>query len=82
MNKYILRVEGMRCGMCEMHVEDAIRKNIVVYKVKASHIKNELVVFTEYDISENAFHEALDKTGYEIKNIKKEEAVKKLFGWK
>lgn len=24
MNKYILGIDGMRCGMCEMHVEETI----------------------------------------------------------
>ena len=24
MNKYVLKVLGMRCGMCELHVEEAI----------------------------------------------------------
>ena len=26
MNKYIVKVNGMKCGMCEAHVNDAIRK--------------------------------------------------------
>ena len=34
MNKYVLKVLGMRCGMCELHVEEAISKNIKVKKVK------------------------------------------------
>ena len=34
MNKYVLKINGMRCGMCEAHVENEIRKSINVKKVK------------------------------------------------
>ena len=43
MNKYILGIDGMRCGMCELHVEEAISKNINVKKVKANRYKKEVV---------------------------------------
>ncbi|MBO4667909.1 MAG: heavy-metal-associated domain-containing protein [Bacilli bacterium] len=82
MNKYVLGIKGMRCGMCEMHVEDAIRKNIAIKKVKASHIKNNLVVITELVLTLDDFHKVLDPTGYEIVEYKKEKAIKKLFGWR
>ena len=82
MNKYVLKINGMRCGMCEAHVENEIRKSINVKKVKASHIKNELIVITELELEENDFHNILDKTGYEIISYKKEVAVKNLFGWR
>lgn len=82
MNKYVLKINGMRCGMCEAHVQNEIRKSINVKKVKASHIKNELIIITELELRENDFHNVLDKTGYEIKSYKKEVALKKLFGWR
>ena len=71
MNKYILGIKGMRCGMCEMHVEDTIRKNIAIKKVKASHITNNLVVITELVLTLDDFHKVLDPTGYEIVEYKK-----------
>ena len=82
MNKYILGIKGMRCGMCEMHVEDAIRKNINAKKAKASHLKNSLIVITELELTLDDFHKLLAQTGYEITSFKKDEAVKSLFGWK
>ena len=82
MNKYILGIKGMRCGMCEMHVEDQIRINVLTKKVKASYIKNNLIVITEENLNEEDFHKILDKTGYEIISMRKEEAKKTLFGWK
>ena len=82
MNKYILGIDGMGCGMCEMHVEEAIRKNLNVKKVKASHIKNQLVVITELNLVEEDFKKILDPTGYRITSFERMVAVKKLFGWR
>lgn len=82
MNKYILGIDGMMCGMCEMHVEDSIRKNLKINKVKASHIKNEVVVFAESSYIEKDFHNALDQTGYRITSFNVSGAKKGLLGWK
>lgn len=82
MNKYILGIDGMRCGMCQIHVEEAIERNIKVKKAKASHVKNELVVITELELSEEDFRKALESTGYRITSFSKTEAVKKLFSWR
>ena len=82
MNKYILGIDGMGCGMCEMHVEEAIRKAIKIKKVKVSHFKNNVVVFTESNLGEEDFLRALDNTGYRITSFSREAAIKKLFGWR
>ncbi|MBQ6783736.1 MAG: heavy-metal-associated domain-containing protein [Acholeplasmatales bacterium] len=82
MNKYILKIEGMRCSMCESHVNDAIRKKIDAKKIKSSHTKNETIIITDKDISDDLFYEILNPTGYKLTKIKKEDAKK--FGpfWK
>ena len=82
MNKYILGIDGMRCGMCEMHVEETISKALKVKKVKASHIKNQVVVITELNLVESDFRDILDPTGYRITSFERTVAVKKLFGWR
>lgn len=82
MNKYILGIDGMACGMCEMHVEDKLRKAIKLKKVKSSHIKNNVTVITELELSKEDFKKILDPTGYRVTSFKKEVAVKKLFGWR
>lgn len=82
MNKYILGIDGMACGMCEMHVEDKLRKAIKLKKVKASHIKNNVVVITELELSEEDFKKILDPTGYRITSYEKSVAVKKFFRWR
>ena len=82
MNKYIMGIDGMRCGMCEMHVEEAIRKSIKAKKIKASHFKNNLVVITELELTEEDFKRVLDSTGYTIISFEKTKAIKKFLRWK
>ena len=33
----IVKVDGMMCGMCEGHINDAIRSHFPVKKVSSSH---------------------------------------------
>ena len=47
MLKYILKIDGMMCGMCEAHINDAVRKNFPVKKVSSSHTKGETVMLSE-----------------------------------
>ncbi len=82
MNKYVLGIDGMGCGACEAHVKNVVRKKINVKKIKASHTKNLLVVFSEADLKEDDFHKILDPTGYEITSFERLDAVKSLFGWR
>ncbi len=82
MNKYVLGIDGMMCGMCEIHVEDIIRKNMSIKCAKASHIKNNVVVISEEDFNQDDFETIIKPTGYRITSFEKGFAVKKLFGWK
>lgn len=36
MVRVILKIDGMTCGMCEAHVNDAIRRSLPVKKVRSS----------------------------------------------
>lgn len=82
MNKYTLGIDGMKCGGCEAHVQDVIRRNFNVKSVKASHIKNEVIIICDHELSEVELHHVIDPTGYKITSFIKEEAIKKLFGWR
>lgn len=82
MNKYIFSIDGMKCGVCEMHVEDAIRKNLKAIKIKANHIHNSLVVICEDNLVEEDFEHMLAPTGYRITSFERTIAVKKFLGWK
>ena len=53
MLKITLGVDGMMCGMCESHVNDAVRKAFPVKKVTSSHGKGQTVILTEQDLDEH-----------------------------
>ena len=70
------------CGMCESHLNDAIRRAFPVKKVTSSHRKGETVIITEQDISETALRSAIDATGYTVTSIASEPCQNKvLFGF-
>lgn len=79
--KYTVQVNGMMCGMCESHVNDAVRKAFLVKKVSSSRGKSETTVIAENELSEEDLRAAIAATGYEVGDIRKEPWVKKgLFG--
>lgn len=77
MLKITVKVDGMMCGMCEAHVNDAVRKAFPVKKVTSSHSKGETVILAENDIEEANLRSAIDATGYEVKAVTKEPYEKK-----
>ena len=66
MNKITVKIDGMMCGMCESHINDAIRRAFPVKKVTSSHAKGETVILTEKPIDEAALRAAIDATGYKV----------------
>ena len=82
MNKYIIKIEGMMCGMCETHVNDVFRRNFKIKKVSSSHFKNEAIVITPEELTEEVIKTAFKPTGYKVLSIKKEAAIKKGLFWK
>ena len=42
-----VRVDGMMCGMCEAHINGAVRAAFSVKKVSSSHAKGETVILSE-----------------------------------
>lgn len=77
MTKITVKVDGMMCGMCESHVNDAVRKAFQVKKVTSSHGKKETVILTEDDIDETMLKDAISATGYEVLSVQKEPYEKK-----
>ena len=79
--KYTVEVRGMMCGMCEAHVNDAVRKAFPVKKVSSSRGKKQTVVISEREVDTSALSDAIRKTGYKVGEIRKEPYEKKgLFG--
>ena len=69
MIKITVKVDGMMCGMCESHVNDAVRKAFHVDKVTSSHSKGETVIISEGPVDEAKLKTAISATGYEVKGI-------------
>ena len=59
-----VKIDGMMCGMCESHINDAIRNAFSVKKVSASHSKGEADIISEEPIDEAKLREAITKTGF------------------
>ena len=82
MYKTIAKVNGMRCGMCESHVNDVVRRNFDVKKVNASHAKGEVVIVSEQPVDEQKLRFAVGEQGYAVGTVTSEEYKQKgLFGW-
>ncbi len=77
MVKTTLKIDGMMCGMCESHVNDAIRNAFPVKKVTSSHSKGETVIISVEALSEDKIREVMQPTGYELKDITSEPYEKK-----
>lgn len=77
MIRLTLKISGMACGMCEAHINDAIRSAFSVRKVSSSHVKGETVILTDTDIPGDTLKTVIGQTGYELSSIKREPYEKK-----
>ena len=71
--KYTVEVNGMMCGMCEAHINDAVRKAFPVKKVNSSRSKKQTVVLSETELDAAALADAIRNTGYYISEIQKKQ---------
>ena len=69
---YKLEIHGMRCGMCESHINNVIRQNFIVKKVKSSHLKNQTIIYSKDELDIERIKSVIASTGYELKAIIKE----------
>ncbi|MCD8196462.1 MAG: cation transporter [Lachnospiraceae bacterium] len=70
MYKITLDIDGMACGMCEAHVNEAVRKVADVKKVTSSHSKGTTEILSEVEIDEAKLREAIEATGYRVLSVK------------
>lgn len=70
MVQYTLKIDGMMCGMCESHVNDAVRKALPqAKKVASSHLKKRTTFVADAPVDEAALRAAVDATGYTVLDI-------------
>lgn len=79
MLKITVQIEGMQCGMCEAHVNDAIRNAFKIKKVISSRSTGQTVIFSETAIGEEQLKKTVEATGYRVLSVQSEPYVKKGF---
>ncbi len=83
MYKTTLEITGMMCGMCEAHINDAVRKELDVKKVTSSHKKGITEIISQTRPDEQKLRDVISATGYELVGIRTQVYEKKgLFGRK
>ncbi|MCD7737392.1 MAG: heavy metal translocating P-type ATPase [Lachnospiraceae bacterium] len=79
MVKTTMQVEGMMCGHCEAHVNDAIRKAFDVQKVTSNHSKGITEILSDTALDEAKLRATVEETGYKVGSITTGEQEKKGF---
>ena len=65
----IVKVDGMMCGMCEGHINDAIRSHFQVRKVSSSHSKGRTVIRSQEALDQAQLRQVIDATGYKALDV-------------
>ena len=65
----IVKVDGMMCGMCESHINDAIRSHFQVRKVSSSHSKGRTVIQSQEALDQAQLRQVIDATGYKALDV-------------
>lgn len=77
MVKITVGIDGMACGMCEAHINDAVRNAFPVKKVSSSHTKKETVILAEKEIPEAELRKVVAEAGYDVMSVSCEPYEKK-----
>ena len=66
MVKTVLRINGMACSMCESHINDVIRREFDIKKVKSSHKSGTAEIISENPLDKDKLENAIKETGYDV----------------
>ncbi len=73
------KISGMVCGMCEAHVNDAVRAAFPVKKVTSSHTRGETVILSELPPDTEKLRQVIGATGYVLLSAESEPYEKRSF---
>ena len=76
-----VKVSGMVCGMCEAHVNDAVRSAFTVKNVRSSRTKGETVIESDNPIDAEKLKQVINATGYIALSMSEEEISPKGRMW-
>ena len=68
MKKKIM-IEGMTCGHCVMHVEEALKEIDGVASAKVDLVNKSAIVELSHEVEDAAFRAAVEEAGYEVAGI-------------
>lgn len=66
LKQIVLKIDGMKCGECESHVNDIIRRNFKVKKVSSSHRTGEVKILSKEELNLQEIEVKLMSYGYKI----------------
>lgn len=72
MVKTTMEVGGMACGMCEAHINAAIREQFPVKKVTASRKSGSVTILSETPPDAEALKNTVAQLGYSVGEIRTE----------
>lgn len=72
MVKVVMQIEGMHCGMCEAHVNDAVRRSADVKKVSSSCRKGTASFLAADEGAAEAVRVAVEALGYRVLGVQTE----------
>ena len=64
MIKTTVQISGMICGMCEAHINDAVRAAVPVRKVTSSRKNRETVILSDEPINTEKLRQVIAEAGY------------------
>ena len=79
MIKTTVVVSGMVCGMCEAHVNDAIRAAFPVKKVSSFRAKGKMVILSDASLDRQELKRVIQSAGYIPLSISEEPYEKRRF---
>ena len=77
MTRTTVQISGMICGMCEAHVNDAVRAAFRVKKVSSSRSRGETVIESEKPLDQEKLRQVINSTGYLMLSASGEEITRK-----
>ena len=72
-----VRISGMICGMCEVHINDAIRSAFPVKKVTSSRSEGKTVILSETPVDPARLKQVISAAGYIMLSAEETEERKK-----
>ena len=79
MKQIIVKIDGMMCGHCEAHMNEAFKEKCMIKSVSSSHEKGQSVIVTEDDIPDSDLEAIVIEAVYEFKGVERKAYEQKGF---